>query len=118
MILSQLAMAAPTQRCEGVDILYPTSNVAIDHHNEKTAYLVLGSKVRHAKLKKVELVHKKGEKDVSKQVFKGTSGLNRILALQQDLSGLDLPNQFWFSVDVEQNGQTCRYQSQTFKITH
>lgn len=56
----------------------------------------IGNMVKASSLKKVLVLHEKDGIDVQEQVWIGQDDLLKVTAIQQDLSKLEINNDYWF----------------------
>ncbi|KAG2207940.1 hypothetical protein INT47_010924, partial [Mucor saturninus] len=102
-----------------IEILYPKTDSVIDRTEDQTStYLILGNTYKNSVLKKVLLLHEKDGSEVTKEVWTGEDDLLKVSAIQQNLGDLDLPNTYWFSALIEQEGHECLFDSGKFKINN
>ncbi|GAA5805771.1 hypothetical protein HPULCUR_011296 [Helicostylum pulchrum] len=108
---------AQQQQCQGIEILYPKTDSVIDQtEDQSTSYLILGNTVKASSLKKVLVLHEKEGKEVQEQVWIGQDDLLKVTAIQQDLSKLEVNNDYWFRVLVQQDNHECLFDSGKFKV--
>ncbi|GAA5816365.1 hypothetical protein MFLAVUS_009893 [Mucor flavus] len=108
---------AQQQQCQGIEILYPKTDSVIDQtEDQSTSYLILGNTVKASSLKKVLVLHEKDGIDVQEQVWIGQDDLLKVTAIQQDLSKLEINNDYWFRVLVQQDNHECLFDSGKFKV--
>ncbi|KAI8094535.1 hypothetical protein BDF21DRAFT_96646 [Thamnidium elegans] len=116
-ILSALCILFTTlvfaqQQCEGIEILYPKTDSVIDQtENQSTS-----NTVKTSSLKKVLVLHEKEGNEVEEQVWIGQDELLKVTAIQQDLSKLEVNNDYWFRVLVQQDNYECLFDSGKFKV--
>ncbi|KAI9252494.1 hypothetical protein EDC94DRAFT_620707 [Helicostylum pulchrum] len=116
-ITTTTLVLAQQQQCQGIEILYPKTDSVIDQtEDQSTSYLILGNTVKASSLKKVLVLHEKEGKEVQEQVWIGQDDLLKVTAIQQDLSKLEVNNDYWFRVLVQQDNHECLFDSGKFKV--
>ncbi|ORZ18925.1 hypothetical protein BCR42DRAFT_411860 [Absidia repens] len=119
------ASAIDNERCSDVHVLYPTDRSIVDDNVDPTAYVVIKNEHSSLSYMKTLLVHKQKKNGwyLSKQIWNDHEdqehkNLAQVTAVQYNLDELktDLPDQYWYSAQIDQDGVECWVESQHFDI--